>query len=52
MSSNTHNTQAGKEARGSSNDNMAQQKQEERDPNKGNARDRENRKGGDNDENL
>ena len=52
MSSKTHNTQASKEARGSSNDNMADQKQEERDPNKSNATDRENRKGGDNDKNL
>ena len=52
MSSETHNTQAGKEQRGSSNDNMKLQKQEERDPNKSNATDRENRKGGDNAENL
>ena len=52
MSSDTHNTQAGKEQRGSSNDNMRQQKQEGRDPNKSNARDRGSRKGRDNAENL
>jgi len=52
MSSDTHNSQAGKDQRGSSNDNMREQKQEERDPNKSNARDRENRKGGGNAENL
>ena len=52
MTSDTHNSQAGKDQRGSSNDNMRQQKAEERDPNKSNATDRENRKGGDNAENL
>ena len=52
MSSETHNSQAGKDQRGSSNDNMKLQKQEERNPNKSNARDRENRKGGDNAEDL
>lgn len=52
MSSKTQNTQATKEHRGSSNPNMELQKQEERDPNKSNARDRTGRKGGDNAENL
>ena len=52
MSSERHNTQAGEEQRGSSNDNMRQQEQESRDPDKSNARDRENRKGGDNAKNL
>ena len=52
MSSETHNTKASKDQRGSSNDNMKLQKQEERDPDKNNTRDRENRKGGDNAENL
>ena len=52
MSSTTHNTQAGEEQRGSSGDNIARQQRESRDPDKSNARDRENRKGGDNAENL
>jgi len=52
MASETHNTKAGKEQRGSSGDNLARQKREERDPNRSNARDRENRKGGDNAKNL
>lgn len=52
MSSETHNSKAGKDQRGSGNDNMRLQKQQERDPNKSNARDRENRKGGSNEENL
>ena len=54
MSSDTGNTQATKEQRGSDpgNANMARQKAEERDPDKSNARDRENRKGGDNEKNL
>jgi hypothetical protein len=52
MTSETGNVQAKKEHRGSGNPNMELQKQEERDPNKSNARDREGRKGGDNAENL
>jgi len=52
MSSETHNSQAGKDQQGSGNDNMRQQKIEERDPNKSHATDRENRKGGDNAKNL
>jgi hypothetical protein len=52
MSSKSQNTQATKEHRGSSNPNMELQKQEERDPNKSNARDRTGRKGGDNAEDL
>lgn len=52
MTSETGNAQAKKENRGSSNPNMEVQKREERDPNKSNARDRENRKGGDNAEDL
>jgi len=52
MSSETHNSRAGKDQQGSGNDNMRQQKAEERDPNRSNAADRENRKGGDNTKNL
>ncbi|MGV2495598.1 hypothetical protein [Pelagerythrobacter aerophilus] len=52
MTSETGNAQARKENRGSSNPNEKLQKQEERDPNHSNARDRENRKGGDNAEAL
>ncbi|WP_165271738.1 hypothetical protein [Pelagerythrobacter rhizovicinus] len=52
MTSETGNAQARKENRGSSNPNQMLQKQEERDPNHSNARDRENRKGGDNAEAL
>ena len=52
MSSKGQNTQATRENRGSGNPNMKLQKQEERDPNKDNARDRTGRKGGDNAENL
>lgn len=52
MSSKTHNAQATKEHRGSSNPNVELQKQESRDPNKSNARDRTGRKGGDNAEDL
>jgi hypothetical protein len=52
MPSETHNTQAGEEQRGSSGDNIRRQQQESRDPDKSNARDRENRKGGDSASNL
>ena len=52
MSSETHNTKAGKEQRGSSRDNIRLQKQESRAPDKSNARDREGRKGGSNEKNL
>jgi len=52
MPSETHNTKAGKEQRGSSQDNVARQQQETRDPDKSNARDREGRKGGSNEKNL
>jgi len=52
MSSETGNTQAGEEQHGSSGDNIRQQEQESRDPDKSNARDREGRKGGDNAKNL
>jgi hypothetical protein len=52
MSSDTHNSNAGKDQRGSSEDNIALQQQEERDPNKSDARDREDRKGGDNEKSL
>jgi hypothetical protein len=52
MSNETGNAQARKEQRGSSNPNIAQQKREERAADKSNARDRENRKGGDNAEAL
>ena len=48
MSSRTHNSQAGEDQRGSSGDNLRQQEQQSRDPDKSNARDREGRKGGDN----
>ena len=50
--SETGNAQARKEQRGSSNPNIKLQKAEERNPNKSNARDRNGRKGGDNEENL
>jgi len=52
MPSKTHNAQAGEEQRGSSDDNIRQQEQESRAPDKSNARDREGRKGGDNAKNL
>jgi len=52
MSSKGHNTQAGEEQRGSSGDNIRQQEQQSRDPDKSNARDREGRKGGDNAKNI
>jgi hypothetical protein len=52
MASDTGNAQAKKEQRGSSGDNIRQQEQESRDPEKSNARDREGRKGGDNAKNL
>ena len=52
MSSERHDTQAGEEQRGSNGDNIRQQQQESRDPDKSNARDREGRKGGDNAKNL
>ena len=48
MSSETGNTQTREENRGSDSPNQARQEAESRDPNKGNARDREGRKGGDN----
>lgn len=52
MSSETGNAQAREENQGSSNPNQKLQEAESRDPNRSNARDRENRKGGDNAENL
>ena len=52
MPSETGNAQAQKEQRGSGSDNIELQKAEERDPDKSNARDRENRKGGDNAKDL
>lgn len=52
MSSDTHNTKAGKEQFGSSGDNPARQQQQAQDPQHENARDRENRKGGSNEKNL
>ena len=52
MPSKTHNTQAGEEQRGSSGDNIRQQEQQSRDPEKSNARDRDGRKGGSNEKNL
>ena len=52
MTSKTHNSRAGKDQRGSSNDNIELQKQEGHNPDKSSARDRENRKGGDNAEDL
>ena len=52
MPSTTHNTKAGKEQRGSDQDNLARQQRETRDPEKSNARDREGRKGGSNEKNL
>ena len=48
MASETGNTQAREENRGSGAPNQARQEAESRDPDKSNARDRENRKGGDN----
>jgi hypothetical protein len=47
MASETGNAQARKENHGSSEDNIARQQQQSRDPGKSNARDREGRKGGD-----
>ena len=52
MATETGNAQARKEQRGSANPNIELQKAEQRDPNKSNARDRDNRKGGDNGKNL
>jgi hypothetical protein len=52
MASETGNAQARKEQHGSSSSNEARQKAQSRDPSKTNARDRENRKGGDNTKNL
>ena len=52
MSSETGNAQARWENRGSSEDNLARQQRESRDPDKSNARDREHRKGGDNAKNI
>jgi len=47
MSSETGNDQSRKENQGSGNPNRKLQEAESRDPNHSNARDRENRKGGD-----
>ncbi len=52
MSTDTGNTQAKKEHRGSDNPNMKLQKQELRDPNHSDGRDKTGRKGGDNAEAL
>jgi len=52
MASETGNAQAKKENRGSSNPNMKLQEEESRNPNHSDARDRENRKGGSNAEDL
>ena len=52
MSSETGNAKAQKEQQGSSNPNIELQKAQSRDPDKSNARDRENRKGGDNAKNI
>jgi hypothetical protein len=52
MASDTGNAQAKEQQRGSSGDNIGQQEQESRNPDKSNARDREGRKGGDNAKNL
>jgi hypothetical protein len=52
MANERQNTQAGEDQRGSSGDNISQQQQESRDPDKSNARDRTGRKGGDNAKNL
>jgi len=51
ISSRRHNPQAGEDHRGSSDDNMRQQEQESRNPDKSNARDRTGRKGGSNERN-
>ncbi len=48
MSSETGNAQARKDQQGSGSPKIERQETESRDPNKGNARDREGRKGGDN----
>ena len=48
MSSETGNAQARKENQGSSNPNQEQQQAQSRSPDHSGARDRENRKGGDN----
>ena len=52
MASETHNTKAGKEQFGSSGDNEARQKRIDEDPDRSEARDREGRKGGSNEEPL
>jgi hypothetical protein len=52
MPSQRHNTRAGEDQRESSGDNIRQQLQGSRDPDKSNARDRTGRKGGDNSKNL
>jgi hypothetical protein len=52
MASETHNTKASKERFGSSGDNKARQQQINDAPNRSEARDRENRKGGSNEKNL
>ena len=52
MASEGHTTKAGKEQFGSSGDNPARQRRIDEDPNRSEARDRENRKGGSNAKNL
>lgn len=52
MSSDTHNTKAGRDQSGSGGDNPRRQKQQEEHPQKSNARDRNGRKGGSNEKNL
>jgi hypothetical protein len=52
MSNRTHNAKAGKEQFGSSGDNPLRQQQQQQDPDKSNAKDREGRKGGSNAKNL
>ena len=53
MARETHNSKAGKEQFGSSGDNQRrQEEQKTADPDEGNARDREGRKGGSNEKNL
>lgn len=52
MTSKTHNAKAGKDQFGSSGDNQLRQEQQRQDPQRSNARDRENRKGGSNEKNL
>lgn len=52
MASETGNAQARKENQGSSNSNQERQQAESRSPGHSGARDRENRKGGDNAKNI